>query len=74
MPNLDTPARPAALSSAAAAEYLGLSAGHLRNLRSRGDGPAYVRVSDSPRSGVLYLIDDLDGWLASRERVVGGDL
>lgn len=72
MPNLDTPTRPAALSSASAAEYLGLSAGHLRNMRSRGEGPAYLRMSESPRSGVVYLVRDLDDWLASLVRV-GGD-
>lgn len=66
------PVRRAALSSTAAAEYLGVSAGHLANLRSRGDGPAYVRLSDSPRAGVIYLVDDLDAWLASLTRVGGG--
>lgn len=65
-----TPVRPAVLASSAAAEYIGVSIGHLANLRARGEGPAYLRLSDSPRSAVVYRIADLDAWLASRTRVV----
>ena len=63
---------PVALSTANAAKYVGVSAGHLRTLRSRGIGPAYVRLTDSPVGNVTYLVRDLDDWLASRPRVEGG--
>ena len=62
---------PGYLSTPKAAEYLGVSAGYLRNLRSRGEGPAYSRLSASPRAAVVYSVDDIDAWYASR-RVEGG--
>lgn len=60
---------PAALSTTNAAAYLGVSPGYLRNLRSLGEGPDYRRLSDSPKSAVVYLVRDLDAWLESRRRV-----
>lgn len=65
-----TPVRPAVLNSSAAAEYIGVSLGHLANMRARREGPVYLRLSDSPKSAVVYRIADLDAWLASRIRVV----
>ena len=48
-----------------AAEYLGLSPSTLAKMRLRGDGPAYSKVG--PRI-VVYDVDDLDSYLASRRR------
>jgi Helix-turn-helix domain len=42
-----------------AAEYVGCSEGHLRNLRYRGEGPRYVKKGGLVR----YRIADLDAWL-----------
>ena len=47
---------PMALSSEDAARALGVSPKTLANWRCAGRGPAYVHVSDSPRSPVLYLM------------------
>ncbi len=60
--------RPMAVSSESAARMLGIEAKTLANWRSLGKGPAYIRLSDSPRSQVLYLYEDLESWLRSRPR------
>lgn len=65
--------RPMALSSEDAARALGVSPKTLANWRCAGRGPAYVHIGDSPRSPVLYLMDDLEGWLRSRRRCGGGE-
>jgi len=44
-----------------AATILGISPGHLRNLRSQGEGPAFYRVGRR----VIYKRADLDAFLAS---------
>lgn len=49
--------------------YLSLDPGHLANLRSRGLGPAYVRLGRAVR----YRTEDLDQWVQS-QRVDGADL
>lgn len=64
---------PMALSSEDAARALGVSPKTLANWRCAGRGPAYVHISDSPRSPVLYLMEDLEDWLRSRRRCVGGE-
>lgn len=64
---------PMALSSEDAARALGVSPKTLANWRCAGRGPAYVHVSDSSRSPVLYLIGDLENWLHSRRRCGGGE-
>ena len=72
----DNPTRvfiPMALSSEDAARALGVSPKTLANWRCAGRGPAYVHISDSPRSPVLYLMEDLEDWLRSRRRCVGGE-
>lgn len=58
-----TEPRPAALGTEAAATYLGVTAGYLRKLRARHEGPAYVALGTSTKSKVLYRINDLDAWL-----------
>lgn len=60
--------KPMAVSSEDAARMLGIGAKTLANWRSLGKGPAYIRLSDSPRSQVLYLYEDLETWLRSRPR------
>ena len=50
----------------AAAEYLGLSPSTLAKMRLRGDGPPYSKCG--PRV-VIYSVEDLDGYLASRRRI-----
>lgn len=64
---------PMELSSEDAARALGVSPKTLANWRCAGRGPAYVHISDSPRSPVLYLMEDLEDWLRSRRRCVGGE-
>lgn len=64
---------PMALSSEDAARALGVCPKTLANWRCAGKGPAYVHISDSPRSPVLYLIEDLENWLRSRRRCGGGE-
>ena len=61
---------PAYLTTAEAAAYLNVSSGYLRTLRSRGEGPAYSKLSAAPKAPVVYATADLDGWVASRR--VGG--
>ena len=48
-----------------AASYLGLSPSTLAKMRLRGDGPAYSK--SGPRV-VVYAIEDLHAYLASRRR------
>lgn len=62
---------PMAFSSEDAARMLGVSTKTLANWRCSGKGPAYIHLSDSPRSSVLYLSEDLDAWLRSRRRCGG---
>lgn len=52
------------LSARKAALYMGVSAGHLRDMRSRGEGPPYSRLSASPGAAVVYSIEDIDAWYA----------
>lgn len=63
--------RPMAFSSEEAARMLGVGTKTLANWRCMGRGPAYIHISDSPRSPVLYLAEDLESWLRSRRRCGG---
>lgn len=65
--------RPMAFSSEDAARMLGVGPKTLANWRCAGKGPAYIHLSDSPRSPVLYLYEDLETWLRSRHRCSGGE-
>lgn len=49
------------LSEAEAAERARVSPKHLRNLRSRGGGPVFIKVGGGRR--VVYAAADLDAWL-----------
>ena len=53
-----------------AAEYCGLSGSTFANMRLRGDGPPFIKAG--PRV-VVYDIEDLDTWLASRRRCSTSD-
>lgn len=59
MKNQLLPERP--LTTEQAAHFLGVSQGHLANMRSRGEGPRYIQRSRKGR--VLYLRDDLEKYL-----------
>jgi predicted DNA-binding transcriptional regulator AlpA len=54
---------PAALTTAEAAQYLGLSPKTLGNLRTIGGGPRYIKYS---HRAVRYQKADLDAWIDSR--------
>ncbi|MFV8381060.1 helix-turn-helix transcriptional regulator [Corynebacterium hindlerae] len=63
---IDDDARPLAVKTDKAAEIIGISPGTLNNWRSRGDGPAYIKVGNRT---VLYLISDLEAWLNAQQKV-----
>jgi hypothetical protein len=67
-----TRARPITLASDDAARVLGIQPKTLANWRSLGKGLAYIHLSDSPRSQVLYFYEDLEAWTHSLRRC-GGD-
>lgn len=54
------------LSNEKAAEILGISPRTLANWRVRGWGPRYSRLTDSPRSPVVYRESDIQEWIDSR--------
>ena len=53
-----------------AAQYIGWSESTLAKKRMAGDGPAYIKLGRS----VLYELDELDRFLASRRRTSTSDL
>lgn len=53
---------PRYMTSDQAASHLVLSEATLRNWRSAGQGPAYVKVGRSVR----YMTTDLDGWMGAQ--------
>jgi len=52
------------LTESGAAKYLSMAPGTLRNWRSLGRGPVYIKVSSSVR----YAPDDLRRYVANRTR------
>lgn len=46
-----------------AASILGVSTGHLRNLRVRGGGPRFYRLGSR---SIRYLVADLHRWARAR--------
>lgn len=56
------PANSGWMTTRDAAEYLAVSEGHLRNLRSAGLGPPFHKAHGIVR----YWPSDLDDWLAGR--------
>jgi predicted DNA-binding transcriptional regulator AlpA len=49
------------LKTTEAAYYVGLNEGSLANMRSRGVGPAWVKLGSSVR----YRQQDLDAWISA---------
>ncbi|MDZ4091636.1 MAG: DNA-binding protein [Arthrobacter sp.] len=47
------------------AEFLGTTAGNLAQMRYRGLGPKFIKVSGK---AVRYRQSDIDSWLASQTR------
>ena len=52
------------LRTTEAAEYIGLSASALSKMRTKGDGPEFIRLS---AQAVGYDIQALDAWIESRK-------
>jgi excisionase family DNA binding protein len=52
------------LTTKQAAKLLALSVGTLEGWRSRGDGPAFVKIG----TAIRYSRADLDAWLAKHAR------
>ena len=59
------------LSGEQVASILGIKPQSLRLRRMRGQGPPFVRLSDSPNARVVYREDDLHAWLEARPRYLG---
>lgn len=55
-----------ALSAGRAAVYLGVSVRKLQLWRHGGTGPAFIDMTERGRARFLYLIDELDAFLAQR--------
>jgi len=56
------------LTTAQAAEYVGLSPRTMEALRVRGGGCPFIKHGGQRAGLVLYLPSDLDAWLESRVR------
>ena len=52
------------------AEYLGLSVSWLTKWRSRGSGPAYVKIGSGARGRIRYRESDLRTFIEERARGV----
>lgn len=63
-----TASEPVVLTPGETAERLGLSASRLKGMRSVGHGPAYLVLG---RGLIRYLVDDVNDWLATREKRAG---
>lgn len=59
------PLQVGALSADDAARYLGLERQYLTRLRMTGGGPRYGKIGHRL---VVYRLEDLDAWLASKTR------
>lgn len=53
---------PRYLPTSGAATYLSKSISYLEKMRGTGDGPLFAKLGGS----VVYKIEDLDSWVASR--------
>lgn len=51
-----------AVDTKGAAERIGLASKTLENMRTRGDGPQFMKLGRAVR----YRIADLDAWMAAR--------
>lgn len=62
---------PLLLTSEQVASRLGIKPQSLRIRRMRGQGPPFVRLSDSPTARAFYRASELESWLASRPSFSG---
>lgn len=53
---------PNRMNTEEAADYLGVSAKYLTNLRSKREGPDYYKMG-----GVFYRLEDLEAYLQSKK-------
>lgn len=51
------------LTTEQTAAILQLHPGTLENLRMKGQGPAYVKLGDRPRSPIRYRREDIEAWM-----------
>ena len=51
------------LTSAQAAEMLGIDPFTLARWRAEGRSPEYIRLSNSPKGRVMYKKEDLETWI-----------
>jgi hypothetical protein len=58
------------LSTSEAANYLGISAAKLEQLRVRGGGPSYSKLG---RRVIYDIITDLDAWVLTAKRTITRD-
>ena len=57
------------LSTAEAADHLGLKPNSLRQWRYRGSGPPFHRIGDGPRARCHYRASELEEWI-SKKRLI----
>jgi hypothetical protein len=57
------------LTTAKAAEVLGLTPQRMRVLRMSGKGPAFTKLSDKPNAAVYYLEEEVLSWRSSLPRM-----
>lgn len=65
---LNQEALPQFLDEFAAAKLVGLTHRSLQAMRYDGNGPAFVKLGDNPRSPIRYSRSDLIKWAATRMR------
>lgn len=58
------------LDSKDAAKYLGFSDLTLRQWRSQGRGPSYLKIGTGRGSRIRYRISDLTAWMESHAQQV----
>jgi hypothetical protein len=59
------------LSPAHVAEALGIKPQSLRLRRMKGQGPPFIRLSDSPTGRAYYRESEFNAWLAARPSRMG---
>jgi len=64
---------PERMNPAEAALYMRRSYATLARWRRHGNGPRFVKTSNSSRAGVIYLRRDLDAWLEAQSRTSTSD-
>lgn len=57
----------AKLTTAQAAKYLHQSQRQMERMRNDGTGPEWFKAGDAINSPCLYVVADLDRWVAARK-------